>query len=745
MTQRLSRREFLRATLVTVASVSLPGCTGGGGSSTEATEGSSGTEGSSSTGGTEPTTGGGDPLLDGAVYFPQSVASGDPRPDSVILWTRVEDAEAGAGDLELALELATDPEFTAPVELDAAGATIAAREVFDRCAKAKLKGLQPATTYYYRFIHTRPEGRYVSQVGRTRTAPAPDADVAVRFAYVSCQDYNGRYYNSYRGLLKQPDLDFFVHLGDYVYETTGDPTFQAEGRAVVFSDEAGAIVFHEGEEGEYYAASSLSNYRELYRQYRSDPALRRVHESLPMIAVWDDHEFSNDCFGATATYYDGRIDERDEPRRKRANQAWFEYMPVDFGDDEFTYDPAKPHPQDITIYRDFRFGRHLHLVLTDLRSYRADHLVPEDGFPGKIVLDQAALMSAVGEIPDFAAPYVPDIASFQGGVYRDALVAGADALGFDPAHVEGPIDATFINDLLADLGDPTPPIDDMTLQTLERGLSFRGIGKRSFHGSIGSRYLVNKPAFDLWADARAAADPDALAVMGAAQQQWFLDAMTGSTATWKVWGTSYTLMPIAIDLTAFPIEPFNQLYYMNADQWDGFSPTRDALLDALQAVDNVVAITGDIHAFYAGTPMVRSDPNKKIVELVGGAVSSTTYQSILVLQVAADPTLSSLPGADMLAAAIDALLTGVTTNPHLGYASSNRHGFVSVTVDAAELNATFHMLDEVVSETDYEGKDDQLAGLFKRERFKVMAGQRDLYREIDGAFKRWDPDTNTWA
>ncbi|PCC72313.1 alkaline phosphatase D [Nannocystis exedens] len=744
MTQRFSRRQFLRATLVSVVSAGLSACKGDGDGTTDS-DGSTGTDGTEPTGSTAPTTGAEEPLLDGAAYFPQSVASGDPRPDSVILWTRVDDAAAGDGDLELTVELATDPEFTTRVELDAASATIPARVMFDRCAKAKVKGLEPATVYYYRFVHNREDGRYASQVGRTRTAPAPDADVAVRFAYASCQDYNGRYYNSYRGLLAQPDLDFFVHLGDYVYETTGDPTFQAAGRGIAFSDTAGAIVFNEGSESEYFAASSLSNYRELYRGYRSDPALRRVHESLPMIAVWDDHEFSDDCFGATATYFDGRVDERDEDRRKHANQAWFEYMPVDFGDDAFVYDPSKPHPQDITIYRDFRFGKHLHLVMTDLRSYRPDHLIPEDGFPGAVVLDEAALVEQLGSIPEFATPYVEDIDAYQGGIYKDALAAAADGLGFDPALVTGKIDAGFINSTLASVEDPTPPIDEAELATLPRGLSFLGLGKRSFNGSIGARYFVVKPAFDAWAAARAAAQPTSVDVMGQAQREWFLSTMKGSTATWKVWGTEITLMPLVIDLTAFPIEPFNQLYYMNVDQWDGFGPARDALLGELAAVDNVVAITGDIHAFYAGTPMVAGAPEQKIVELVGAGISSTPFQSLLVLQVAADPTLSSLPGAGMLASAIDALFTGTTTNPHLGFADSSRNGFVSVVVDGAELNATFHMLSEDVSLTDYEGMDDALAGKFKREKFQVKAGQRDLWRDFSGTFKRWDPTTNMWV
>lgn len=718
MNQRLTRREFLRATLVSVASAALagPGCR-------------------------EPDEGDG-PLLDGAAYFPQSVASGDPRPGSVILWTRLEDPELGEGDGELTVELATDPEFQDRVALDPAAATIAAKATFDRCAKAKITGLEPATTYYYRFVVTRADGRYGSPVGRTRTAPAPDADVTVRFAFVSCQDFNGRYYNTYRGLLGQ-ELDFFVHLGDYIYETTGDPSFQGGGaRTTGFSDTAGAIVFNEGTDQQYYAASSLSNYRELYRQYRADPALRQVHETLPMIAIWDDHEFSNDAYGATGTFFNGRVDELDVERRKRANQAWFEYMPVDFGDDAWEYDPAAAFPDDITIYRDFTFGKHLHLVMTDLRTYRGDHLIPEEGFPGAVVLTEGEVPT---ELADVASPYVADIDAFQGGEYADALRAGATTLDYDPATITGPIDAVYLNDLLAKLGQPVQPIDEATLAGLPRGIALRHLGKLGYYTSIGSRYLVVKPTFDAWAKKVHAASPAATEVMGAAQRQWFLDTMTGSTSTWKVWGNEYSLMPLVIDLRSLPIAPFNQLFYMNVDQWDGFFPARDALIDELQAVDNVVAITGDIHAFYAGTPMVGGDPSKKIVEFVTGAVSSTSFETILVLQVASDPTLSALPGADALAASIDDLLTGVGTNPHLGFAESKSHGFVALEVDGAELRATLHMLDEDVSLSDYAGRDGELAALFKTEKFKVEAGKRELLREIGGAYKRWDPASNAWV
>ena len=102
-----------------------------------------------------------------------------------------------------------------------------------------------------------------------------------------------------------------VHLGDYIYETTGDPLFQggADERALSFDDEAGAIVFNEGTDDEYFAAKSLDNYRQLYRIYRSDPALQTIHERYPVVMMWDDHEFTNDSHGATGTYFGGFINQ----------------------------------------------------------------------------------------------------------------------------------------------------------------------------------------------------------------------------------------------------------------------------------------------------------------------------------------------------------------------------------------------------------------------------------------------------
>lgn len=723
LNKNLSRRGFLRATLVT-ASVAGTGMGATGCGTGNEDDG---------------------PLQAGADYFRQSVVSGDPKPESVIVWTRIEDPELGEDDAEVRLEFAADADFTTLVMLDGEDhVLVPARAMFDRCVKAKVRGLTAATTYHYRFIHTRADGRFVSPTGRTRTAPAADADARLRFAVVSCQDFNGRYYNGYAHMASL-ELDFIVHLGDYIYETTGDPTFQTTGgRSAVFTDKAGAIVFNAGREDEYFAAKSLDNYRELYRIYRSDPALRRIHETVPMICTWDDHEFSDDAHGSTATYFDGRSDEDDPQRRKHANQAWFEYMPIDFQDEDFEYDPAREFPGDIRIYRDFGFGKHLRLVMTDLRSYRSDHLIAEDAFPGAVVLTEAELTAELGEVPADASEYI-DIDAFAGGTYKTALVAGAAQLDYDAAKITGKLDVTYVNSLLAKLKNPVAEIVDLV--GLERGYAYRHLGKISPHASIGARYLVVKDAFDVWARINYKKSKGASQdVMGAAQQAWFLDTMKGAKETWKLWGNEYCLLPLAINLKGLAPAPFDKAFYMNADMWDGMRDRRSEILTELAKLDNVVAITGDIHAFYAGVPGTNDDPTQRIAEFVTSGMSSGTFRSQLVLQVAADPVLSMTDGASMLAESIDSLLRDTGFNRHLAHADSSRNGFVSIELDGAETVATYHAIAEEEVFIDHEAMPAaELSAKFETTRFKVEAGKRELFMEIAGAWKRWDADTNRFV
>ena len=723
----MKRRHFLQATLAT-ATAAISGCGG------DDTNGS----------GTTTTTSTPRSIVDGAKFFPQSIASGDPRPDGVILWTRLDDPDMAEMDMDIEVELSPNIEFSELISLDGSPSKkVTATVAFDHCVKVRLANLSPATVYYYRFIYEKDGKYYSSKVGRTKTAPAADADVNVKFAYVSCQDYIGRYYNSY-SLLAQQELDFFVHLGDYVYETTGDPTFQnTTGRKITFTDQAGAIALTAGGGEMYYAARSLSNYRELYKTYRSDPVIQGVHEKLPMIATWDDHEFSDDCHGDTASYFDGKEDEKDTDRRHAANQAWFEYQPVDYlGNADFAYDPKADVPGDLKIWRDYKFGKHVHIVMTDLRSYRADHVIPEQAFPGTVVLDEATLTADLGSVPDFARPYIP-IDDAMWDPYKQFLTAVVMAGGGDTAAVTGNISVLYINSAIAAAGAGAPPaIDDATQATLPRGIAYVDGGKGGLFTSIGSRYFCAKPYFDLIAKNayKTKASQD---VMGTEQEKWFLQTITQSTSTWKIWGNEYPLQPLTIDLTKQAIPPqFQQVFYMDLDAWDGFRDKRSEILTKLSAVPNVVTITGDIHAFYAGTPWVNDNPDKKIVEFIGGAVSSGTYRELLTSQVKADPVLSAIPGASALAGAIDILLKG-GSNPHLGFADSGSNGFVTVEVSAGEMVATYYRISAKEVGNDHSDlTPDKLLALFKVSKFKTIVDEHELYmQQDDGKYLKWNPTT----
>jgi alkaline phosphatase D len=718
----MRRRNFLRATLVSAGAILV----GTGCGPDDANNGDTGRT-----------------VTPGEAYFPQSVASGDPKPDSVILWARVEDEARAGEDLPLEVEVALDEAFTSLVSINGQERlTITATAAFDNCVKVKVKGLSPGTVYYYRFIYSSGGKLYASRTGRTKTAPAPDADAVVRFAFVSCQDFNGRYYNSHLELANQ-DVDFVVHLGDYIYETTGDPSFQdpTAERGVKFSDAAGAISFG-AQAGTYYAAKSLSNYRELYKIYRGDAQLQRVHELFPVIVIWDDHEYSNDCHGAVAAYYNDTKDELDEARRKNANQAWFEYMPVDFADEGFVYDQAAEYKSDIKINRDFTFGKHVHLVMTDLRTHRADHIIPEGAYPGAVALDQATL-TGLGLMPSFGFPYV-DIDAATYADYKKLLTDAAMAGGYDPANIKGNISVDYINGVIAKAMAPLAPIDD---PMAERGLAFLHLGKMSPNSSLGSRYLVIKDTFDLYAAAKFSETKGASeVVMGDEQEAWFLSTMTGSKSTWKIWGNEYCLIPFQVDLTQLDVPAlFKQRFYFNVDAWDGFRNKRSELLGKLSAVSNVVAVTGDIHAFYAGLPNVNNDLSKHIVEFVGGSISSSTFREELLSQISSDPGLSTIVGLDQLAKAVDDLMLSTDTkvNPHLAYAKSDKNGFVVVEVSASEVVATYHMIPSNDVKVDY-SKEGGITAKVSTERFKTVAGEGSLYREIDGAWKRWDTATLTW-
>jgi len=240
-----------------------------------------------------------------ATGFTHNVASGEPGPDSILLWTRY--VPGKRGDARLTVELSTSQDFSTPK----AGGTAVAKRADDHTARVVVKGLDPGRTYYYRFI--APDGA-VSPIGRTRTLPVGPV---ARFGLgvFSCANMPSGWFNAYGHASMRDDIDLMVHTGDYFYEFKRGYYPDAEKAA------AGRLIEPAGE------AITLADYRLRLACYRADPDLQRLHQMFPMIAQRDDHELANDSWSGGAENHSP--DEGDFKTRKRASiKAYNEWLPV---------------------------------------------------------------------------------------------------------------------------------------------------------------------------------------------------------------------------------------------------------------------------------------------------------------------------------------------------------------------------------------------------------------------------------
>ncbi|PSK97849.1 alkaline phosphatase D [Haloactinopolyspora alba] len=275
--------------------------------------------------------------------FRLGVASGDPRPDGVVLWTRLApdplapDGRAGMSPRTVPVQwqIAEDPRFRHVVR---AGTERASADLA-HSVHAEVDGLQPGRDYWYRFR----AGREVSPVGHTRTAPAAGAALSsMTFAFASCQNYPAGYFNAYRHMADE-DLDLVVHLGDYIYEGTAQGSL---GRGHLPTVEC----------------RSLADYRIRYGQYKSDPDLQAAHAAFPWVVVLDDHEVDNNW----ADEVDGHGAGGPEflARRAAALQAYYENMPLRRS--------SMPSGYDMQLYRRLTYGNLAQLNVVDSRQYRDD-------------------------------------------------------------------------------------------------------------------------------------------------------------------------------------------------------------------------------------------------------------------------------------------------------------------------------------------------------------------------------------
>ncbi|MFB7861931.1 alkaline phosphatase D family protein [Streptomyces sp. NPDC056069] len=303
----------------------------------------------------------------GAPAFLHGIASGDPLPDGVLLWTRVTptpDAAPGSGrgaDTPVGWELAEDRSFARTV----ASGTVVASASSDHTVKVDVRGLRPATSYWFRFT----SGGTVSPTGRTRTAPAVDsAAPGVRFGVVSCANWEAGYFSAYRHLAARADLDAILHLGDYIYEYAAGAYPEAK-YTVRQHQPAHEIV-------------ALADYRLRHATYKTDADLQALHAAHPIVAIWDDHEFANDAWSGGAENHTPGAEGVWAERVAAAKQAYFEWMPVRTSTEG-------------TVYRRLRFGRLADLHLLDLRSFRSQQAGvgsgkvddPERSITGRAQLD----------------------------------------------------------------------------------------------------------------------------------------------------------------------------------------------------------------------------------------------------------------------------------------------------------------------------------------------------------------------
>lgn len=264
--------------------------------------------------------------------FYHGVASGDPLPDRVIIWTRITVGSPGAVDVNW--RIATDTLFTNIVNSGVATTD----ETKDYTVKVDVTGLQPDTWYYYEFNNN---GRN-SLIGRTKTTPVGDVD-SLRFAVVSCADYQNGYYNSYKHIGQRNDIDAVIHLGDYIYEYGASSSV---GRDHEPSNEI----------------LSLSDYRTRYSQYRLDPDLMYAHQQYPFISVWDDHEIANNTWHTGAQNHTPGTEGSWDDRVAAAHAAYDEWIPNRLPDN---------NNRD-KIFRTIRYGDLLNLYMLDTRFYARD-------------------------------------------------------------------------------------------------------------------------------------------------------------------------------------------------------------------------------------------------------------------------------------------------------------------------------------------------------------------------------------
>ena len=591
--------------------------------------------------------------------FPQGVASGDPRADSVILWTR-RAPDAGAVSHRLTVEVATDPGFGNMV----ARGDVAVTAATDWTCRFLAAGLKPAREYWYRFVD---EGGNTSRIGRTLTAPADDDDRAVRFAFVSCQDVTQGACNAYRRMIfedarraRDEQLGFVLHLGDFIYELVWYPEERPDGmeRGRRLRD---IVRYPTGEKvGAFHIPADLEDYRTAYRGYLQDPDLQNARARWPFVPVWDNHEFNWRSY-QSQQIIGGEIRPA-QTLKVAASQAWYEYQPARVrkpgaGDafeapvvenepvEEFDARGTGLEPNNLAaitalrIQRAFRYGKNVDMILTDNRSFVS---------PGG---DYAGLPRiGFGAIPEEAF---------------EILDQGRDANGGSPP-------ATV---RIGEIEYPNPNVD---------------------------------------------AAPEAY--LGLEQMAWFKDRLRSAQAPWKIWGHSFGTLKLRVDPQNLP-EALTDLWPTGAGYGYLTGPyalEHGEIFDMVrqEGISGFTIVAGDRHAFWAGYPSKTLPPrdfDPVGVEFVTGSISAQGAGEVHRLTLPKDRPLRPFYLHDKPDGAMEStygmsLKHGVKSSftlqqthdreaalavrnpelaPHLKFVDFNGHGYTTVRASRDELETEF--------------------------------------------------------
>ena len=600
--------------------------------------------------------------------YAEGVASGDPDEHSVILWTRRPFESGDEGSLHV--EVSLDETFDRIV----AERSVPVRRASDWTCRVLVGGLRPDTAYYYRFSDLTGGG---SRIGRTRTAPAASSTAPARFAFVCCQNVNQGSQNAYRRMIFEDEqaapadrVGFVLHLGDFIYEVVWYPEDRPQG---MYDRRLRDVVrYPDGEKiRDFHVPTSLEDYRAVYRAYLHDPDIQDARARWPFVAMWDNHEFSQDGWQGLIEF--GGVVRSAQTRKVAANQAWYEFQPARVGRpgglslEGFDPPPVVDAPierfddnglgleannlaaiRSLTGYRTFRWGANVELIITDQHSYRSrDPLgYPEaDAFSSRDFLDM---------VPEEAMVILDAGRSFGGGS--------------PPATIR--------------YGDVEIP-----------------------------NYL------------RTAAPQT---ILGAEQKAWLLDKLEGSRATWKIWGNTLGTLDWRADPQNLPEgmgKPWPGAGFAGFGGGDHGSAyvERAEIYDHVEAkgITGFATIAGDRHSFWAGLSAKTLPPQKFDPVGVAFVVASISAPGLFEARehsLAKDHPLRSLylvdrPGSPHPEPSVNLLLkhgvrscieyassgdltkahsvTNPQMAPHLSFVDMGGHGYAVVTAEAKRLDVEF--------------------------------------------------------